>query len=66
MKYLKINYRNYNVHSVGVDETSIVSESRLKKMEEDNRFRSVKVIREATHEEKENAMFLEKMSALLD
>lgn len=66
MKYLKINYRNYNVHSVGVDETSIVSEKRLKEMEQSNRFSSVKVIREATRKEKKNAIFLEKMSASLD
>lgn len=66
MKYLKINYRNHTVHSVGIDETSIVSENRLKEMEEDNRFSSVKVIREANYKEKESAIFLEKMSASLD
>lgn len=57
MKYFKINYRNYNVHSIGIDETSIVSENRLKEMEEDNRLSSVKVIREATHKEKKMQYF---------
>lgn len=61
MNYIKISYRNHTIHSIGLDEVSVVSNERYNEMKNDKNFSHLEILREATDDEIEKYIFLEKM-----